>query len=59
MKGGARGMGKQLYIQTDNQNHAYVFWLKNTVFAVCDDDSEYKNTVEELSDQGYTFVNRV
>lgn len=52
-------MGKQLYIQTDSHNHAYVFWLRNVVFAFCDDEYEYEDTVKELSDQGYTFINRV
>lgn len=51
-------MGKQLYIQTDNPNCPYTFWYKNTIIACCDEE-DYKNTVNELSEQGYTFVNRV
>lgn len=52
-------MGKQLYIQLNNPHHAYVIWHKGNIIAKCDDKEDYKNTVSELSDQGYTFVNRV
>lgn len=51
-------MSKSLYIQTDNSNYPYTFWYKNTMIAWCDEE-DYKNTVEELSEQGYTFDNRV
>lgn len=49
---------KSLYIQTDNPHYPYVFWCKNTMIAWCDAE-DYENTVNELADQGYTFINRV
>lgn len=51
-------MGIQLYIQTDNPDFNYAFWHKGNMVACCDEE-DYKNTVNELSEQGYTFVNRV
>ena len=51
-------MGKQLYIQTDNPDFNYAFWHKGNLIACCNEE-DYKNTVSELSEQGYTFVNRV
>lgn len=51
-------MDKQLYIQTDNPNYPYAFWLRNILIRWCDDE-DYLDTVNELSAQGYTFINRV
>lgn len=49
---------KGLYIQTDNPLYPYIFWCKNTMIACCSEE-DYENTVNELADQGYTFINRV
>ena len=56
---GENTMGKQLYVQLGNPNHAYVIWQRDTIIRCCDDEEDYKDTVDELSAQGYIFTNYV